>query len=369
MSVRVSYLFGAGASEGELKYGGTLKSILMRSIQEEIAFKIANENIEELKEVRNDLVLGVDIEQLITLYEFSGTKNHSDKARRLKELFRKAVEDRIRNLDSSFSPTLFASLIDMHSIKGLNEQLVSLLTTNYEDLIEKAMQKVKKGINYVFRAVCECSDYCVKENIEPILKLHGSFNWKNEYPVTIQTNIENEEEILWIPPGVVKKREFYPFNIIWGKAKELLECDILRIIGSSLSRNDWDLVSLIFTTQRLRTDYKPPYIIELIDYPDRCKDIRKEYGYLRFKTILEIEEIKEFIVRNYFIRYLKDKKPVPEKMFEVVAKEVLDKENIFSFWLRAKGEKLYYDGIPLTTKSKYFENFVKSELGVTYGKD
>ena len=40
----------------------------------------------------------------------------------------------------------------------------------------------------------------------------------------------------------------------------------------------------------------------------------------------------------------------------------LDKNNIFALWLRAKGEKLYYDRIPITTENRYFEQFVKSGL-------
>ena len=41
-------------------------------------------------------------------------------------------------------------------------------------------------------------------------------------------------------------------DLIWDKARELLDCDVLRIIGSSLSMNDWELVSLVHTTQKLR---------------------------------------------------------------------------------------------------------------------
>lgn len=361
MTIRIAYLFGAGASQGELSQNGFPKSLLMPELTYEIARKIREENIESLAAVSNDLVSGADIEHLITLHEASGTREHNEIAKILKTLFREKIQERINELGSSFFPTLFASLIDMHSIAGLNEELVLILTTNYEDLIEKAMQRVQGGINYSIKTVSKETDYCVKEDTTPILKLHGSFNWKNEFPIVIQSEIEQEEDVIWIPPGVVKRREYYPFNVVWGRARELLECDILRIIGSSLSRNDWELVSLIHTTQQLRTDGRPPYIIELIDYPERCEQLKEQYNYLSIRTILEISEVQEYIIRTYLVADI-GKREVSEEKIKGVAKYIGGRENIFAFWLRAKGEKLHYDGIPLTTKEGYLEQFVKSGL-------
>ena len=54
-------------------------------------------------------------------------------------------------MGKSFIPTPLSCLIDMHSITRLNEKLVLILTTNYEDLIEKAMEQVHGGINYVVK--------------------------------------------------------------------------------------------------------------------------------------------------------------------------------------------------------------------------
>lgn len=362
MPTKVAYLFGAGASQGELTQNGVLKSILMPTIAYEISRKIREDNIEALTEVSNDLVSGVDIEHLITLYEASGTREHSEIAKQLKKLFREKIQERIKELGDSFSPTLFTSLLDMHSIPSLGEELVLILTTNYEDLIEKAVQQVAGGINYLVKTISEDSHYCVREDSIPILKLHGSFNWKSGFPIIIDSQIEQEEDVIWIPPGVVKRREYYPFDVIWGKARELLECDTLRIIGSSLSRNDWELISLLYTTQQLRTDGKLPYTIELIDYPDKCEELKEQYKYLNMRTILEIPEVREYIVRTYLAGDIR-KREVSEERIKGVAKYITDdRENIFALWLRAKGEKLYYDGIPITTENRYFEQFVKSGL-------
>lgn len=362
MPIKVAYLFGAGASQGELSQNGFPKSILMPDLVYEIARKIHDDKIASLADVSNELVSGADIEHLITLYEASGTREHNEIAKKLKTLFRQKIQERINELGSSFFPTLFASLIDMHSIEGLDEKLVLIMTTNYEDLIEKAMQHVAGGINYTIKTMSKDKHYSVKEDTVPILKLHGSFNWKSEFPVTIQSKITREEDVIWIPPGVVKRREYYPFNVIWGKARELLECDILRIIGSSLSGNDWELVSLIHTTQQLRTDGKPPYTIELIDYPEKCEKLKDQYNYLNIKTILEIPEVQEYIVRIYTAKDI-GRREISEEKIKGIAKYISDKEtNIFSFWLRAKGEKLYYDDISITTENKYFEQFVMSGL-------
>ena len=363
MAAKVAYLFGAGASEGALIYSGASRSILMKNLGLEIAEMIEDENI--LAPVKNDLVSGADIEQLITLHEAAGTSQHTDIAKGLKSLFRIELQKRIDELGKSFFPQLIAALIDMHSIDGLGEELALILTTNYEDLIEKVIQRIKGGINYSVSAIFKDDSYCFKEQCVPVLKLHGSFNWKNEYPIVIQDDIEKDEDTIWIPPGVVKRRDLYPFNIIWGKAKELLEVDLLRIIGSSLSRNDWELISLIYSTQRLRTDGKPPYSIELIDYYDVADDIQKRYPYLNMKTMWKLDEVQKHITDIYLPEFI-EVGTAPEERIEEIAKEYYSseesKENIFTFWLKAKGDTLIDKNISLETPLGYFKDFVTEDL-------
>ncbi|MCJ7645610.1 SIR2 family protein [bacterium] len=365
MAIKVAYLFGAGASEGALKYSGAPHSILMKNIGLDIALKIEEkEGKSELDDVRNDLVSGADIEQLITLYEAAGTRRHSDVAKELKGIFREELQKRIKELGDSFFPKLIASLVDMHSIPDLGEELVLILTTNYEDLIEKAIQTINGGINYSLSAIFKDDIYCLNEKCVPVLKLHGSFNWKNEYPIVIQNNLEKDEDTIWIPPGIVKRRDLYPFNIIWGKAKELLEVDILRIIGSSLSRNDWELISLIYSTQKLRTDGKAPYTIEVIDYYDVAEDIKKRYPYLNIKTIWEVDEVQRYIT-NILLPDFIDVGKAPEEKIEGVVKDYYSADsskNIFSFWLKAKGDRLSGDNISLETQNNYFKNFILEDL-------
>jgi len=256
----------------------------------------------------------------------------------------------------------------MHSVTGLNEKLVLIMTTNYEDLIEKAMEQVQGGIDYIIETISKDGSYNIKEGVIPLLKLHGSFNWRNEFPILISSKIMREENVLWIPPGIVKRKESYPFNLIWGKARELLACDILRIIGSSLSTNDWELLSLIYTTQNLRTDKKMPYSIEVIDVPEKCEELRERYQYLNFKLILEIPEVKEYLVRTHFTTSIIRKQVVSEDKIKGLAK-YMDKENIFALWLRAKGEKLFYSDIPLTTEKNLFQQYIRIGLGEAHGEE
>jgi hypothetical protein len=363
---RIAYLLGAGASEGILKYAEAEKSILMNSITEDISNRIANDTKGEFTivrdELQNDLVAGANIEHLITLYEISGYPPHNEIARELKRLFREEIQKRIAELGASFSPKLLLALIDMHSIKDVHEDLVLILTTNYEDLIERAMQKINKGINYVVSVDCQHPDYCIKEDLVPLLKLHGSFNWKNGHPITVKEGVEKTEDTIWIPPGVTKKRDSYPFNLIWGRAKELLNCDILRIIGSSLTQTDWELVSLIHSTQRLRTDGSPPYTVEFIGLPNACERIKQDYPYLYPKTYVDMDEFKKFAVGTYMPEYLGRLEPPEEYKLKEVAKKIDDsKMNVFEHWLRTKGDMLLERGINLRTSEHYFEYFVEGE--------
>jgi len=355
-SLKVVYLLGAGATQAEVSLKDDTIHILMDNIREGILKKIDKQNISELLEIKNELSKEeMDVEHLITLYESTGINKHDIIAKKLKELFINEIREKISKLGADYIPRLLVALIDMHEIDGLNEKLLGIITLNYEDLLEKAMQRVKHGVDYSIKLNSTHRYLKIKPQVTPVLKLHGSFNWKNEFPITLvdEDKIECTEDMLWIPPGVEKKRERYPFNILWGRAKELLDCDILRIIGCSLSRNDWQLISLLYTTQQL-TSHKKEYTIELIDYADAGEKIRKDYSYLSFRIISDIKEVRDSLIRS-FSRTSKDE----EKLYLAI-EELLNnrKTNIFDTWLRAKGEDLKERSIQTKTTKNYFENFI-----------
>jgi hypothetical protein len=363
---RVVYLFGAGASQAEASLESDSVSLLMSNIKDGIYKKISNIKTGGVRELINELAgENVDVEQLITLYESSGNKKHKRFSKLLKKYFREEIQEQISKLDKGgrFSPNLYSALIDMHEIEDFDEELMGIMTLNYEDLIERAVKRVKGAVNYSF----ELTKTPIGTKIDGILvlKLHGSFNWRNEFPISLRDNIKEEEDILWIPPGVEKHREKYPFNIIWGKAQELLDCDILRIVGCSLSQNDWHLVSLLYTTQKLNRNAKE-YIIEIINCPlsegEETReiwgeeDISKKYPHLRIKQIYELQEIREFVLTSLY-------KLAPDReQIEIDNKTIsnyLAKSNVFDIWLRAKGEDIKSRGIKLTTSSNIFNDYIE----------
>ncbi len=72
---------------------------------------------------------------------------------------------------------------------------------------------------------------------------------------------------VWLPPTILKESKNYPYNKLAGLSYELLsrKCDVLRVVGSSLTQNDWNVLSMIFNAQRHRELTKGrAFTIELI---------------------------------------------------------------------------------------------------------
>ncbi|HZX48542.1 MAG: hypothetical protein A2Z47_05850 [Thermodesulfovibrio sp. RBG_19FT_COMBO_42_12] len=236
------------------------------------------------------------------------------------------------------------------------EELTGVLTLNYEDLIEKAIQQIKGEVNYSIKINRNHSFLKIGPVSYPLLKLHGSFNWRNEFPISLTNddNIEKSEDVLWIPPGVEKRRERYPFSLLWDRARELLDCDILRVVGCSVSRNDWHLVSLLYTTQKLNTA-KKPYIIELINYFDAGKLIEDGYPYLSFRNISQIPEVRDYLIKSYSLKH-KEENTLSKAIEEHLSSSNM---NVLDMWLKAKGEALIARNVEISTKKMIFKNYIK----------
>jgi len=360
---RVVYIFGAGATQAEANLVDERVRLRMVDIKDGIFRKIGERRIQELEDIKNELAGPyVDVEQLITFYESSSSGQHKKVAKSLRELFREEILEQIKRLDSGnfavegrFTPKLCSALIDMHKIERLGEIFCGIMTLNYEDMVERAALSVKGGINYSLDFAKTTKSYIrVRKKGAVVLKLHGSFNWRNEFPLSVEDNIEREEDVLWIPPGVEKHNEMYPFNIIWGKARELLNCEILRVIGCSLSRNEWHLVSMLYATQKLNR-MKKEYIIEIISSPKTGDEIRGQYPHLRIKRIYEIKEIRDFVFKSLY----KLSEPAGEtRIDDKTVIEYLENKNFFETWLRAKGDELVYRHIPLETPKNIFSDFM-----------
>jgi hypothetical protein len=272
---------------GEWQYaaGETGENLSLKSVSESAIVK-AKKKIafrDTLSEVNADDIK--DIEHYISLLESIHLKKYSDLASSLRYFFCQSIQENLRFKKVPIEPTLTMALLELHKAIEKEEEFAGAISLNYENLLDRAYQQVFKGVNYGVRCQCGDSGYTIKIKLPPLLKLHGSFNWKRG-PRTIildekQAKSVKNQEMMWIPPGVQKERDTYPFNLLWGKAFELLDCDILRVIGCKLSQNDWGVISLLFNTQLAAARKKEAYKIQLICPHDTGVEIRERNGFLK----------------------------------------------------------------------------------------
>lgn len=353
---KVIYLFGSGATHAVINSIDPTKQLLTPDIRQKIREKeseILNKKIET--EIWNELMdPTVDIEHLISVLE---TNYHYSSAQKIKEYYHDAIislsKDFILNVNHiDHTPNLYTILFDLHSVSDLEEKVISVFTLNYEDLLERSLkEQLNINTNYLVGGIANRKR---KKEI-PIIKLHGSFNWKNTRPVSFgDTNNIDSAEALWIPPGVDKKKENYPFNILWGKAFEfLMDCDILRVIGCSLNRNDWGLIPLIYTAMRL-SKKESQFDIEIIDFIDVGESVKKSYPYLNLKTILEVKEFNDYLIDYYL---LKADSMIPQYVEDDLSSNASKKVNIFEWWLKAKRFELQHAGKNFKTRKQFLSNF------------
>lgn len=356
MKKRIIYLFGSGASHAVINSIDPTKQFLTSDIRQKIGeIKKKNKVNDIPKIVWNELMdPNVDIEHLISILE---TNYHYYSTQKIREYYHDAIiilsKEILENMGKpAYKPNLYSVLFDLHSVKGLPEKVSCIMTLNYEDILEQAL---KSHLNVY-------TDYLIDKRTKkkgtrkiPFLKLHGSFNWKNTRPISVQeANKMQSRDALWIPPGIDKKKETYPFSILWGKAFDyLMTCDILRVIGCSLSRNDWGLIPMIYTTMRL-SEKKQAFEIEIIDFMDVGERIKQSYPYLKIKSIYDIREFKDYLIDVYS---LKISDPIPEYVKQFISSDASKRINIFEWWLKSKRFNLRSEGIDIRTRKKYFENF------------
>ena len=289
----VVYLIGAGASQGCVSSVGSIRRILMG----DLSLKLAEEarKVVKLPAFNSDTRLldlvntivedDSNIEHLITFLDESSSSVHREFADRLRGVFENVLRRELEAIEAEVGDNrfiLYSALIDMYQISGFRENLKAILTLNYDGFIEDASNRVfQKPVDYGVAI----GDSSVPVDNLKLLKLHGSFEWQDNWPISKN----GAESILWIPPGIQKNKSRYPFNALWGLAREVLDCDILRVVGCRLSASDWDLISLLFTT-RFSNANRGPYIIELIDSPVHAECLKRDYPYLDIRSIFEIEE-------------------------------------------------------------------------------
>lgn len=242
----------------------------MSAINEKV-YKMSKKVGGKYSKLLEDFSISVDqdVEWMMSLLEgFSKIEDSvfCDVCIEIRGLFRDYILSQING--NKIRPNLISTLLYLNKEYGKDmgnsgEEIIGILTTNYDSLIEEAYKRVYRCLNvgYSFKS----SDY--KPNkIFPLLKLHGSFNWRiKRNHLEIKKKFEHrsfKEQGGWIAPSVYKRPPGVIFPKIWETAKHVLtSCNVLRVIGSSLRNEDWALISLIFSSQVSR---KPIFDIELV---------------------------------------------------------------------------------------------------------
>jgi hypothetical protein len=301
--IRIVYLLGAGATHAELQ---NIDPDLINKNRGLLVSQLSSRVIERARRdpqyLTDDVAMvsgakgSLNIELLISLIENSKMPGWEYKTNTLKGLVR-------QDIDGILSPAtkkqfyLHKALLELHrhAIARRKELLAGIISLNYDDVLDMAYRRWYGSPPYCFSL-----DDPLRANDVPLLKLHGSFNWED---VKIRGRSRN---IDIIPLGSTKTYIHPPYGCIWNQALQtLIGCDILRVIGSSLSQNDIHLIDLLF---KAHLERGKPFGIEIIGSEKTGEGIRSNYGFFpALKTLIEISSELESNPENPFKAWLKFK--------------------------------------------------------------
>jgi len=306
---KIVYLFGAGATHAErvlackLKRtglngtGGIERGLLARDVSKRVIdnllikspklfdkYDITPSTLSPLVPPSPD----IDVELLISLLEMINTTQAHQDALTIRESFKKDICDHLSVGGDRIQSKLFSSLIEWHTrTENNDEKLLGFLTLNHDSELENALKLVDEKFDYGVNIKTAGHLEYPHELGSPflLLKLHGSFDWELDSITKriILSSNASSGTLQWIPPSLNKEYLNYPYNIIHGKAYELLtDCDILRVIGCALSKNNIGLISLLFKTQHKKPK---PFTIEIVGNRGGVRRLTKKLG-----IFMEFEE-------------------------------------------------------------------------------
>ncbi len=317
---KIVYLLGAGASHAEIlnvqdepsqkllsKNGLLISHVserVMKAAQISPGFK---SNVEFVTSAEGSL----NIELLISLLASNQIPNVDQKVNVLKRLVQSDIM-KILSPNRKQPFYLHKALLELHSLVEDRENLLGIISLNYDDILDEAYQANRVEIDY-----CHTPHRGEKW---PLLKLHGSFNW------TKITTYGRAKAIPIIPLGINKNYLAPPYNFIWGKAFDILaQCHVLRIIGCSLDRNDIGLIDLLFKVHLEKAD---PIEMQVIDFQGKADEIKKNYGF--FPGIVKPRDIERSLIADG----------------QILSPDLIG--NPFKIWLKAKAERMLGDGVRRT---------------------
>jgi hypothetical protein len=285
---KVVYLFGAGATHAELMSAGSVET---ETAQRERGLLMSNVSERVIERARQDqsylegveMVSGtsgsLNIELLISLMESSKVEGWADKTERLKTLVREDIES-ILTPEATADFYLHRALLEFHQHAAVTamEELYGLISLNWDGILDQAFEEFYGAADYCFPR----GDSPPSGKL-PLLKLHGSFNWDRQVIWGRSRRIEI------IPLGANKSYLHSPYSFIWNRALEVLVgCDVLRVVGCSLSQNDFHLIDLLFKAHVARGR---EFEIQIISAESAGEAIQKSYGFFRgAKRLTQIEE-------------------------------------------------------------------------------
>lgn len=359
----VVYLFGAGASHACVKWVDSPHGVLMRDLTEPLINEVGTlarhakySGEDSLTNLANNVIDdATDFEQVITFLAQSPSGLHREFAEDLRRAFVDVLKARLAEIETDLGEQpvdLYEALLDMYDVEGFEEHLRGFLTLNYDEYIETAMTRMGRDVDFgIDVGNAPSSDHGYR-----LLKLHGSFGWKHAWPISQQ---DDHVAPFWIPPGILKSKDEYPFNLLWGLARELLDCDVLRIVGCNLGPNDWDLLSLLFATRHTHATRSKPYRIEVIDSPKTAAYLRAAFPYLEVRSIYEAGLAGErllFEVSGGQEKSYGDLSPEDQARLD----ELIANENWFHIWLQHMAEGLYEKLGSITTSRGSFKRLMEA---------
>lgn len=345
---QVVYLWGAGATHAEAQHLGATISLLMGDkgefgdgIATRILRRVGSSGMSSFGTGES-----VDIEKLISLLAASGVDEHSRLADEMRRAYFTELKESLAKAGVLDKPRLAVQLLNMHMNRKFREEVEALsgiITTNHDGLLQVASQNVFGKVNLGFKFSSLAFTEAISNSVPPILQLHGSFTWRFGIPIKVSKLREGSKftDTVWIPPTILKEAKNYPFNKLSGLAYELLakHCNVLRVVGASLTQNDWNILSLIFHAQQhIEFTNGTAFLIELIMPQDNGEKISKECAYIKNLTPIG------YLTEGHFADY-KDREIEPES----------DMANPFAYWLSEKTEyhqsrnELGADGVGETT--------------------
>ncbi len=365
----VVYLMGAGASHGCANRVSSPYGLLMADLNEPLSERM-HELVQE-EEYKKDASLvnlvntiaidQADFEHVVTFLDESPSSNHQAFASDLRRIFEGVLRDRLEKIKNDLGEDpvgLYSSLFDMYNLVDFPERLGGILTTNYDLYIEKGLEEA--GFWPIDFGFPVRGGDAVVEGRAKLVKLHGSFGWAATWPPSIRPlDTQDAGPTLWIPPGIQKPKHGYPFNVLWGFARELLACDVLRVIGCRLDGNDWDLIALLFSSLHARIEAQP-YRVEVIDAPSHAQAVQGRFPYLSARSLLELEDIGPQLIAEYTVGEPRAFDELDEAEQKAVIAKAGTSRNWFEIWLRQQAEFLNKEGYSLETPLGLFKGFLES---------